>query len=640
MLVSLEELNKYSRYDAILDSAVVKIDPSPARDLLFTVGSRDRCTLDKRVSDKLGYTCEPVRAYYVSFRGGHPFLRECTLVAPSGLNTFLIWDGYSYELEEVSARLFTIDNDEVIKWRIPAYTLPYCYYFDAVDIKTDTPVEEMSDFIGSFDSYDFGQKFGKLYAREYSYQSFRLSPEMSPTVGFRLNELPTGCNILSFSKLNVLMMKLQNSKFEIMSKEIVNEKLSILLECFGDRIYEICSTALISEEAKYKIISLEVDTKKTPYLVIAALKSTDKGFEVKLLKRDFVAELRKGDNCKLSDIVFFKDIVRVNYADKTVDYDRAVLTEQFGCGVTKKTEQQALAAKLTGGSEDLILWGDGTLKQIRPNKNGAIVMPSTVRELASGCIRIDDDLQVKKIVFNSGIEKVSPELIDVGGTAYAHSLIKHCELEYLGENLDVYTAILQAYALSTGFTESGRDALNVKLYDGLDGRNIFVISAYISAISNYTAYASGVPASVITNGLGRYLSSVGTRQVLDTTLERVSVQAQGLKKARYSTPAKCANTANWSNVGNFSLSTSDFRFQQLIFRLSCAFAEHLRHLLSEEEEQCYFNKISEWWDFIAHRAELLMEYCYECYKKVNSRVVPEYLMTCRPQRHTYFRKKG
>ena len=123
-MVSLEELNKYSRYDAILDSAVVKVAPSPARDLLFTVGSRDRCTLDKRVSDKLGYTCEPVRAYYVSFRGGHPFLRECTLVAPSGLNTFLIWDGYSYELEEVSARLFTIDNNEVIKWRIPAYTLP------------------------------------------------------------------------------------------------------------------------------------------------------------------------------------------------------------------------------------------------------------------------------------------------------------------------------------------------------------------------------------------------------------------------------------------------------------------------------------------------------------------------------------
>ena len=620
-MISRDELLRYRRYDSALDTAVREIKSTKNNGYLFTLGNSELATLPAEIRNQFGFEFTPVKAFYVGWDVDNVFNSfSCIAIAPVGFHKILIWTGHKSIV--VNAEIYAIDRGSAVyDWSIPSYVLPYVASLPSKLFSTPLETRSISKFIGSFDSYSFGRQFGDLFKRKHPYIENRFmfvgSPDIDVYQGFILNELPEGHQLFNFGRLSCLSDRIRNSRWNWAENDKIDETFSVLFECFGDSLLFSTSKVYIPYYCKYKILCLDKKTSGSLCLVLASLKFDKSGhLVVSVTKRDFIEEIRKENDCKLDDIVFYKDAIKIKYIDKEVLYDRAVINEIYGCGVTKKTEQQALATQLTGSGTELELWGDGTLKRIRPNANGVILLPSTVVELGKHCMFFDRNSNIKKIVFNNGIKKISPEFLLLDNSSAALQSVTMCELEYLGDDIDIYAKILSNYLTCALIVESDTNALNLKLYDSLDGRNVFVIASYICAQNHEPTYVGAVPKGVVQNGISKYLSEAGATEVLNIVISRLEKQAHALSKAKYASDKKCADTNNWWNIGRFDLSLTDCKFNMQLYRLCNAYDKHLKTVLSENRQKYFYSRINNLWVQLKDRAELLAQHCLECYERL------------------------
>lgn len=645
-MLDIKELDGYSKYDVMLADAVKEVESTKVNSWIITKGNVEKYSLPPEIDALIFYSYTAVQAYHIFLRNGYPVLQDCVLVAPTGCNTYLIWDKISPFLKEIEATLFCPYSKRcVCVWSVPTFTLPYIAFRKILGLKKSVETDYMNEFIGKFDSFEFGRKYGHLF----KYDNYQLVLDRSKDVDyihqcFVITDLPPECNVCSFNKLRSLFTYAKaSSTYDSWSMSMRDDPeplLSTYLECFGDAIYECTTTVTLNELSCTSIVSLDCSG-STSNLCILRMSDADSGkLEVKLLKRNFASEIKKGANSKLEGLIFFSDSIKVDYMDKQVYYDRAIVNELLGCGVTRVTEKQAVAMQLSGAGQDLELYGDGTLRHISPSSTGLIVLPAAAIALADNCIDLNSPVAIKRLVFNAEIKKISPKFINVGNlsTTERNQKLMDMEIEYKGTDILVLQAIIKAVSSSTEFHEYRGQALNFRMSDTKDGINLAIIAAYL--LSDVSSFENiGLPLRVKQEGVMSFVSNEGLVSLLDAVMAQLVFMGSDLKRAAYSSKKRCATTLTWDKIYSFIYSPADAQYKRKLNRVCETLEVAFKEFLTDEQYSKYREILLERWDFMQERANLLASYCISCYEdSFPSYNAPKSLIDAKVVRHKDYRR--
>jgi len=591
-----------------------------------TVNSEDEI-LSKTLSERVPFKFCAIRAYYVRIHNNTPMIVKCILISPVSNSEYLIWDLEAQDLAIITARLLSFRSKNLDgKWSIPLYVLPYfesAYKFGNLYTNKNIRTDCVTDFMGSFDSYTFGQEYGKCFKYDGArFKAEGLSDNLMSQF-FILKDLPDSCNVCDIPKLFRIYYSLISSKVELKSaKETPDDILSCYVECMGDSMFEHVIDARIDALPKGNKILLCLEETKQGYKAVFLKCSfkDDVGLTVKLQKVDLSTMLRDGI---LGYGVISQDEneYRFRFLDRTIVFDRGRLNDIVGSFATAKTYQTAMRSQLTYSSSGMELCGDGTLISIDMSAEGRIVIPREATALERYCIHptLAQLKEIKSIAFHNNIKKIHSSFL------YVDRALRNGSCKYILErgNLTTNIRILSTLLRVLNYHEVRNETINLELYTGNKDYNVELLTAYL--LIQYTTTqtlktdAVGVPRLVQENGLGTYIGREQAVAILDTVYERIHKKYMFLAKAStngYSAPEVCADSDKWSSLFSFSLSQHDFLFKVMLTRVTNALVVHYKDLLSEEQYNAYLDKLTDYWAFLVMRMLPLVKYCIACHKKL------------------------